>query len=489
MCNASHPGQYIPFGAAPPQRRAYLETVPLLTGEMPHVEGDHRRRPLSSHPAGAAAWPCQSIENERHAMTAAAGSSPDGGGPLPAVQSWLIVGQAAAALAAGMGIGRFAYTAILPLMHAQASLSPQLGAELATANYIGYLAGAIAAIAAPALVRSRLTFRLCLLVLIGTLALMPATHIVALWLGLRLVAGVASALIFVIAVSGLLTGLRTGAQHLIGWAFGGVGAGIALSGVVVLTVSTIGTWQLAWWSAAALAAACTVPAWWLSIGWPTDRSAAATHGDVRASGLRWFGALLASYSLEGIGYIIAGTFLVAAIDQTGPDWAGSGAWIVVGLAALPSSALWARLSDTWSRPTLLLTALIVQAIGIALPAFAGGVVAALASATLFGATFLGVAALALAIGAHLQVQARSRSSRPDTASGRSSARWPSPRCCTTAITKRCASARASSHLLQSPPARCVTASRTSSPCPWTTPTCPPSSAVSPTSRTHSGRSG
>jgi MFS family permease len=119
--------------------------------------------------------------------------------------------------------------------------------------------------------------------------------------------------------------------------------------------------------------------------------------------LRWFGALLTSYSLEGIGYIIAGTFLVAAIDQTGPGWAGSGAWIIVGLAALPSSVLWARLSNRWSRPALLLTALIVQAVGIALPAFADGVVAALVSATLFGATFLGVAALALAIGAHLQV--------------------------------------------------------------------------------------
>lgn len=48
---------------------------------------------------------------------------------------WRIVGQGAAALAAGMGVGRFAYTPILPLMHVQAGLSPQLGAQLATANY------------------------------------------------------------------------------------------------------------------------------------------------------------------------------------------------------------------------------------------------------------------------------------------------------------------------------------------------------------------
>ncbi|MET7927681.1 YbfB/YjiJ family MFS transporter, partial [Streptomyces sp. NPDC005349] len=50
---------------------------------------------------------------------------------------------------------------------------------------------------------------------------------------------------------------------------------------------------------------------------------------------RWFTALLASYLLEGMGYIIAGTFLVAALQEGAPGWIGSGAWIVVGLALRP----------------------------------------------------------------------------------------------------------------------------------------------------------
>jgi hypothetical protein len=112
--------------------------------------------------------------------------------------------------------------------------------------------------------------------------------------------------------------------------------------------------------------------------------------------------LFASYTLEGIGYIIAGTFLVAAIEQSSPGWIGSGAWVLVGLAAAPSSALWAWLGRRCSRPDLLLTALVVQAVGIALPAEAGGVAAALIAAFLFGATFLGVATIVLAAGAHLQ---------------------------------------------------------------------------------------
>jgi hypothetical protein len=82
--------------------------------------------------------------------------------------------------------------------------------------------------------------------------------------------------------------------------------------------------------------------------------------------------LFVSYTLEGIGYIIAGTFLVAAIKQNSSGWLGTGAWLFVGLAAVPSAALWAWLCARWSHPTLLAGALLLQAFGIALPAIAPG---------------------------------------------------------------------------------------------------------------------
>jgi MFS family permease len=327
--------------------------------------------------------------------------NPNAADPSATAKPWWLVGQAATALAAGMGVGRFVYTPILPLMHAQARLSPQSGAELATSNYTGYLVGALVTIAVPALVRARPPLRGSFVVLTASLALMPATHAVDVWLGLRFVAGVASALIFVIAASALLTGLRAHAHHLVGWGFGGVGAGIALSGGLVLVLRTTGTWQQAWWSAAGLTAVCAILAWRLPMPAHRDEPAASS-GDSQA-GPRWFTALLTSYSLEGIGYIIAGTFLVAAIDQSTSSWIGTGAWVLVGLAAMPSPALWAWLSRTWSRPTLLVVALVVQAVGIALPVLGGGAAAALASAILFGATFLGISTIVLAVGAHLRV--------------------------------------------------------------------------------------
>ncbi|MFE6756836.1 YbfB/YjiJ family MFS transporter [Streptomyces sp. NPDC057684] len=304
-----------------------------------------------------------------------------------------------------MGVGRFVYTPILPLMHAQVGLSAGAGANLATANYVGYLVGALAGTLLPRLMRSADVLRGSLLALVASLAAMPLTHSVTLWLLLRLGAGVFSALIFVIAASSLLSHLRDHPAHLPGWAFGGVGAGIALSGLLVLVLRTVGTWRAAWWASAALAAALTLVAWGLrpEPAPRPDSSMSATQGQMPAPRThRWFGTLFASYTLEGIGYIIAGTFLVAAIEQTSPGWIGSGAWVLVGLAAIPSSALWAGLGRRWSRPGLLLAALGVQAVGIALPALVGGVAAALISAVLFGSTFIGVSTLALAAGAHLR---------------------------------------------------------------------------------------
>jgi MFS family permease len=322
--------------------------------------------------------------------------------PSGAQSPWTIVAQAAAALAAGTGVGRFAYTPILPLMHDQAGLSSGLGASLATANFIGYLAGALTGIVVPSVVRSAAALRGSLVVLVVTLVLMPATHDGAAWFALRLVAGAASALLFVIAVSAMLAGLRAHAHHLVGWAFGGVGAGIAVSGLLVAVVQITSGWQTAWWTCAALTALLGAVSWRL-VPPPETRSAEAAVAAERPRTHHWFLALLASYTFEGIGYIIAGTYLVAAIQDGVKGWLGNSAWIVVGLAALPSCALWTWLAHRWSRPALLLTSLSIQAVGIALPALLGGATAALVSAVLFGGTFMGVSTMSLSIGTHLQI--------------------------------------------------------------------------------------
>ena len=141
---------------------------------------------------------------------------PATGADGPLLSPWAHVARVAAALAAGMGVGRFVYTPILPLMHARAGLSTDAGAHLATANYVGYLLGALAGTLLPALVRSRTLLRGSFVLLIGTLAAMPTIRSTGVWIALRLLAGAASALIFVTAVNSLLGHLRDHPPHLPG---------------------------------------------------------------------------------------------------------------------------------------------------------------------------------------------------------------------------------------------------------------------------------
>lgn len=320
--------------------------------------------------------------------------------------NWAHVVRGAAALAAAMGIGRFAYTPILPLMTAQANITPQLAGNLATANYVGYLAGALAGIASNRLARSAMALRVSLVVLVATLAAMPLASNAFGWLGLRAVAGFTSAVVFVIAVNSMLDHLGDHSPHLPGWGFGGVGVGIALSAVLVLAQPGAG-WQSAWWIAAASAAVLSIFAWTMggTRSAADDSIAAPARPDARARFDRRFAMLFASYTLEGIGYIVAGTFLVAAIKATSSGWLGDGAWLFVGLAAAPSAALWAWLGARWSHPRLLVVALTLQAIGIALPAVAAGAAAALLGAVLFGGTFIGVSTMTLAAGRLLRFPA------------------------------------------------------------------------------------
>lgn len=300
------------------------------------------------------------------------------------------VARSAAALAAAMGIGRFVYTPILPLMTAQAGITSHTAATLATANYVGYLAGALAGSVWPRLARSVVTCRFSLVALVASLLGMPLASNVFEWSLLRGLAGAASALVFVIAVNTLLEHLHGRPAHLAGWGFGGIGVGIALSAVVVLAS---GQWAVAWWTSAVVAAAFAALAWTMH---PAPTAAAAPRGTRTRPPHRVFTLLAVSYTLEGVGYIIAGTFLVAAVTQNAPHWLGGATWLVVGLASVPSAALWATLSARWSHTWLLVAALCAQAMGIAVAGLFGGVAAALIGAVLFGGTFIGISTLALA---------------------------------------------------------------------------------------------
>src|ERR1700691_5852377 len=187
---------------------------------------------------------------------------------------WSVAFQTGAALAGAMGVGRFVFTPVLPLMEAQAHLAPAQASTLATSTYLGYLVGAVLGIMLPALSRARPALRVSGIVLVATLAAMPLTRDVAAWAALRGLAGVASAVIFMVAGNMILNELSSGQPHIVGGAYGGVGAGIALSGALVAVVKSIGDWQTAWWSSAALTILLLAAAWFVGAIGPAEKRAA-----------------------------------------------------------------------------------------------------------------------------------------------------------------------------------------------------------------------
>lgn len=211
---------------------------------------------------------------------------------------------------------------------------------------------------------------------------------------LRLIAGVASAVIFV-GCAGAIARLG-GHGHAAGIAFGGVGLGIALTGLLALAARPVLPWQALWSGAAVLTALLLLPALRLDI----HQGYRSTEVAGRRRSTPAWRALLVAYSLEGVGYIVIGTFLVAAVSAHSGPTVGSAMWVIVGAGAAPA-VLWGMAARHWTPATVLVAALSAQCVSAALPALSTALWSAILSAVLFGGTFMGITMLAIRLGTEL----------------------------------------------------------------------------------------
>ncbi len=310
---------------------------------------------------------------------------------------WQVLVAGVASLVLTVGLARFAYTPLLPVMHEQTGLSNAVGGWLATINYAGYMLGAVLA---ATLHNTRLRYAFyrfdLIAAVIGT-AGMGLTENVFLWGILRFIAGVASAGGILLAAGLVLTWLiHQGRRAELSGHFMGMGLGIVVSGVAAVLMAQRLDWASQWLTLGAIGLLLFIPAWlWMPTPSHASPSHAATRPRPASVPVGWL--LLSAYFCAGVGYVISATFLVAIVtQQSGTASTGNVVWIVVGVAATLAVLFWGRCARWLGDIRTLLFAYVLQIFSLLLPLYTDGVAGAMVGAILYGATFPGIVSLTAA---------------------------------------------------------------------------------------------
>ena len=293
----------------------------------------------------------------------------------------------------GLGIGRFAYSLVLPDMRDSLQWSYSAAGFMNTVNAVGYLAGA--------LVASRMIRRFGLpkTVRWGTLAAVLSLALCALS-GNFIVLSVARLLAGLGAAGGFVGGAALAAtiaqsrperaNFLLSLFYAGPGLGILSSGLVapfVLQAFGPGSWWIVWWALTLLSAVLILPL----LLTPLDASAGIASAAPIEFHIRPVLIYLIGYFLFGAGYIAYMTFMIAYVrDGGGGAAAQSTFWSLIGISAFFTPWVWRRVLAL-DRGGLTTTIILgVNAIGAALPIFGHSPVLLAISALVFGIAFFAV---------------------------------------------------------------------------------------------------
>ena len=294
------------------------------------------------------------------------------------------------AVAVAMGIGRFAFTPILPMMQDDRGVSVAEGGWLASANYVGYLLGALAAVGMQ--VRTATTIRWGLITIgLATLAMGLQDHF-AIWLVLRGLAGVANAWVAISVFAWCLEQLAPLRRPLLNsLVFAGVGTGIAVAGCIcILLMQASVTSAQAWVVFGVLALILSIAIW--PAFEPALRAPPASADGQSAATLEWNAEwirLVLCFGAAGYGYIIPATFLPMMAREAIRDPLIFGwSWPIFGAAALGSTLLAAVWLGPIGNRRLWISSCLVMAFGVALPVFRPGIAATMIAALCVGGTFM-----------------------------------------------------------------------------------------------------
>jgi predicted MFS family arabinose efflux permease len=293
----------------------------------------------------------------------------------------------------GLGIGRFAYSLVLPDMRDALGWSYSGAGFMNTINAAGYLAGAL--VASNIIKRFGLsaTVRWGTVACVASLALCAMTGNFIVLSFARLLVGLGAAAVFIAGAALAATIAQSHperANFLLSLFYAGPGLGILSSGLIapfVLQAFGPGSWWIVWWAMTLLTIAMTIPLLLTRF----DASADIADQSPAKFAIRPVVIYLAGYFLFGAGYIAYMTFMIAYIRDAGGGAAAQSAfWCLIGLSAFVTPWLWRRVLARDSGGVSTAVILGLNTIGAALPLLGHSSALLAASALVFGVSFFAV---------------------------------------------------------------------------------------------------
>ncbi|MBF0264237.1 MAG: YbfB/YjiJ family MFS transporter [Gammaproteobacteria bacterium] len=297
-----------------------------------------------------------------------------------------------------LGIARFSYTPLLPIMQQQAGLGIAESGWLAGVNYMGYFCGAVIASFIKNLELKDRLYRLGLIVAVLTTALMGLSNNIWLWEISRFFAGLSSAAGLLLG-SGLIMNwlIRHGHKTELGIHFSGLGFGIVVVALGVELMSPDFNWAQQWISLSFVGLFLFIPAWlWL----PKPKISKLTNSgkqiEDKPPEKSFIYIFMLAYFCAGIGYVVSATFIVAIVDLLpGLEGKGTFSFLILGLAAAPACILFDFIARRIGIINSLIMAYSVQIVAIIIPSLTSNIILIMFSTILFGMTFLGIVSLVL----------------------------------------------------------------------------------------------
>lgn len=217
------------------------------------------------------------------------------------------------------------------------------------------------------------------------------------WSVLRIIAGITSGTIFVLASNVALEALRmANKQSISGILYSAVGIGIFSSSIFIFLYTQAQTWKATWiiLGVVALMVGIIILTSMKNNPSISIHTTSSNQNPGKALNRAFIIPFSIAYFFEGAGYIVTGTFLVALI-KTIPAYADYAAlsWMFVGLGAMPATLIWSLFAEKFGYKKAIYSALILQIISVGLPIFSHHMLGLIIASMLFGATFLGLTTL------------------------------------------------------------------------------------------------